>query len=377
AAEVLDLMSGVYELQHLDIKPSNLFLSGGHVKVADFSLVRVQNSAISRHGVVLTPQFAPPELFGGKIESSADQYSLAVTYQALLTGEFPYPGPDVRQLLFQQLRDEPQMQRLPTGDRAIVRRALSQNPADRYDCCLEFTDRLAAVIDNQLPTADFLDGPNASIDLETGKPVLLDGPSEGLFSGDTPQNGISDSSPAKKHHVRPAPGRRSLLQVKTPTTIQCVDSEAVAPKKKTPTRRPASGAAVGEEAVRRVTASFVAYVPPEIYVLKLRGFIDFLKPDVVRVSAEETLFRFGKSGWFSTGGTQIFLRLATMPAPSDRGCRLVEATVWCARDRIVGRPLLRKAMMLVRILKAYLLVIDEEKRWSNASAAAVRATLLN
>src|SRR5262249_11350220 len=40
AAEVLDLMNLEYGLQHLDVKPRNLFLVRGHVKVADFGLVQ-------------------------------------------------------------------------------------------------------------------------------------------------------------------------------------------------------------------------------------------------------------------------------------------------------------------------------------------------
>jgi len=39
AAEVLDLMNHKFDLQHLDIKPRNLFLVSNHVKVADFGLV--------------------------------------------------------------------------------------------------------------------------------------------------------------------------------------------------------------------------------------------------------------------------------------------------------------------------------------------------
>ena len=40
AAEALDLMNSEYQLQHLDIKPQNLFLVHNHVKVADFGLVK-------------------------------------------------------------------------------------------------------------------------------------------------------------------------------------------------------------------------------------------------------------------------------------------------------------------------------------------------
>src|SRR5438132_1259892 len=39
AAEALDWMNFEHGLQHLDVKPHNLFLVSGHVKVADFGLV--------------------------------------------------------------------------------------------------------------------------------------------------------------------------------------------------------------------------------------------------------------------------------------------------------------------------------------------------
>src|SRR6266545_132632 len=40
AAEALDLMNEQFHLQHLDIKPQNLFLQFNHVKVGDFGLVK-------------------------------------------------------------------------------------------------------------------------------------------------------------------------------------------------------------------------------------------------------------------------------------------------------------------------------------------------
>src|SRR5262245_1291870 len=40
AAEALDLMNIEHQLQHLDIKPQNLFLVHNHIKIADFGLVK-------------------------------------------------------------------------------------------------------------------------------------------------------------------------------------------------------------------------------------------------------------------------------------------------------------------------------------------------
>ena len=65
-AEALDLMNLEYQLQHLDIKPQNLFLVHNHVKVADFGLVKDLEGrlAASVTGGV-TPVYAAPETFEG------------------------------------------------------------------------------------------------------------------------------------------------------------------------------------------------------------------------------------------------------------------------------------------------------------------------
>ena len=68
AAEVLDLMNQEYGLQHLDIKPRNLFLVGRHVKVADFGLVSSLTELQGGEGgglphAAITPLYAAPEVF--------------------------------------------------------------------------------------------------------------------------------------------------------------------------------------------------------------------------------------------------------------------------------------------------------------------------
>src|SRR4051794_16590959 len=77
-AEALDLMKDQFQLQHLDIKPQNIFLVYNHVKVADFGLVKdlVEMKANISSGV--TPVYAAPETFDGVVSSYCDQYSLAI-----------------------------------------------------------------------------------------------------------------------------------------------------------------------------------------------------------------------------------------------------------------------------------------------------------
>src|SRR5438046_3044895 len=110
AAEALDHMNEKHNLQHLDIKPRNLFLISDRVKVADFGLVKhlERQSASGLLGGV-TPLYAPPETFTGKISAHSDQYSLGIVYQELLTGHRPFDGKNIRQLAEQHMKGEPEL----------------------------------------------------------------------------------------------------------------------------------------------------------------------------------------------------------------------------------------------------------------------------
>jgi serine/threonine protein kinase len=138
-AEVLDLMNGQHGLQHLDIKPRNLFVVSSHVKVGDFGLVTdlAASTADGKLGAV-TPLYAAPEVFQGRVSRSSDQYSLACCFMELLTGKLPFDGRNSRQLLMQHLQDDPNLAPLSDADRPIVARALSKAPLERYESCVEF-----------------------------------------------------------------------------------------------------------------------------------------------------------------------------------------------------------------------------------------------
>ncbi len=146
-AEVLDFLNQEHALQHLDIKPRNLFLVGRHIKVADFGLV----ASLSEVGTPntpltgITPLYAAPEIFDGHPTLFSDQYSLAVSYIEILTGETPYKARNSRQLMMMIATTEPDLGKLLQGDRAIVARAMSKDPRKRYPSCMEFIDALATV----------------------------------------------------------------------------------------------------------------------------------------------------------------------------------------------------------------------------------------
>jgi serine/threonine protein kinase len=152
AAEALDLLNQEYGLQHLDIKPRNLFLIGRHVKVADFGLVtrlsdlQSQASWLQRSESV-TPLYAAPEAFLGRFTLFSDQYSLAVTYQELRTGCLPFTGRNYRQLALRHVQEPPDLTTLPEAERPILARALAKEPRQRYPSCCEFVQALRALSD--------------------------------------------------------------------------------------------------------------------------------------------------------------------------------------------------------------------------------------
>jgi serine/threonine protein kinase len=142
AADCLDYLSETHGLQHLDIKPENLLLVGNHMKVADFGLVKnLLGSSASITGGV-TPIYATPEAFAGRASRYSDQYSLAIVYQEMLTGERPFPGTTPFQLLAQHTSAAPVLDALPPADRPAIARALSKVPDQRFPLCRDMIEAL-------------------------------------------------------------------------------------------------------------------------------------------------------------------------------------------------------------------------------------------
>jgi non-specific serine/threonine protein kinase len=140
---------------HCDIKPGNfLRTSDGTVKIADFGVARVARDIlghVTQHGVAGTPAFMSPEQSsGGKIDARSDIYGLAATLYGLLSGAPPVPGGDVRQRLVgvtvAPIAD------VPDHINRVLQKALSQDPADRWQTAAEFGQALAGQLREVLPS---------------------------------------------------------------------------------------------------------------------------------------------------------------------------------------------------------------------------------
>ena len=149
---------------HRDVKPANLLLNGqGIVKVADLGLVKTpqlldsdadQPSAQNSAGVSLadaradvtvvnmamgTPAYMSPEQAenAAGVDHRADIYSLGCTLYALLTGQPPFHGTTVMEVITKHksepvVRPDALVKGLPPGLSEIVLKMVAKSPGQRY-----------------------------------------------------------------------------------------------------------------------------------------------------------------------------------------------------------------------------------------------------
>jgi serine/threonine protein kinase len=142
-AEALDFMNQQHGLQHLDIKPANLFLVQNHVKIADFGLVRGVDALQAEEEGGVTPDYAAPELWLGGMSRYCDQYSLAIVFQELLTGTRPFEGKTLADWKRNHVSYPPNLSKLSPADEKVIARALAKKPKDRWGSCQEMVQMLS------------------------------------------------------------------------------------------------------------------------------------------------------------------------------------------------------------------------------------------
>jgi serine/threonine protein kinase len=133
--------SGRMRIQHRDIKPQNLLLSGGGVKVGDFGLARFLQHGVMGHTGSLTMAYAAPECFDGTTSEHSDQYSLAVTFCQLCCGRLPFDGTPVA-IMNGHRTQPPDLSDIPEPHRPAIAKALSKLPKERWQSCSEFVSQL-------------------------------------------------------------------------------------------------------------------------------------------------------------------------------------------------------------------------------------------
>jgi eukaryotic-like serine/threonine-protein kinase len=133
---------------HRDLKPENVMLDAdGRVKIVDFGLAKLAAAADEKAGADLSTQegkilgtpsyMAPEQAKGSRVGPTADVFSLGVVLYEMLTGERPFAGASLVDVLVAVARDEaprPSKRRpgIPSSVDAIVLRCLAKDPKDRF-----------------------------------------------------------------------------------------------------------------------------------------------------------------------------------------------------------------------------------------------------
>ena len=151
-SKALEFAQGVLEaldyshkagIVHRDIKPANVMLTpNGTVKVMDFGIARAvadTSATMTQTAAVIgTAQYLSPEQARGEtVDSRSDIYSAGCLLYELLVGRPPFQGDSPVSVAYQHVREAPVPPShldgmiSPAMD-AIVLKALSKDPADRY-----------------------------------------------------------------------------------------------------------------------------------------------------------------------------------------------------------------------------------------------------
>lgn len=337
ASEALDLINFQHGLQHLDIKPANLFLSSGHVKVADFGLVHPRNTRISSSALAFSPPYAPPELFDGQVESSADQYSLAITYQELLTGSRPYTAIDVRGLMFQHLKGKPDFSLLPKSDQPVVGQAINRDLAQRFPSCGKFVETLTKAHIVGLPSVNLSNMKPMGVVPTASKPGATNTGSQSMFvRHPTAKVQTTNTQPSRTMAVGSRAAHTAVINPQVTVTQEA-----------------------GEIKVKE---TFLAFLPLEIYAHKLRGFVDDLEAEIVSTTEEQTVLlirqKRGFLGFKSKKG--IFVQIDSCSRTPNSGYRAVEVSVWGSGQQLSDQDLAKRGRLVISYLKCFLMASSSQ-----------------
>src|SRR4051812_3878724 len=138
---------------HRDIKPHNIVVGrDGRLKVTDFGIARSGASQMTEAGSIIgTAQYLSPEQAkGAHVDQRSDLYSVGIVLYEMLTGEVPFTGDTPVEIAMKPLSTVPSPpsdlnDKVPHDLDAIVLRALSKEPEQRYQSSEEMDADLARV----------------------------------------------------------------------------------------------------------------------------------------------------------------------------------------------------------------------------------------
>jgi eukaryotic-like serine/threonine-protein kinase len=145
---------------HRDLKPDNIMLCQGdlgeQVKLLDFGIAKINGSSLTATGqLVGTPHYMAPEQITASKELglTVDIYAMGVLLYEALSGDPPYLAEHAIDLFRMHLMETPKAlaEKFPwapylTPFDAVIRKAMSKKPTDRYQSADELRQAMEAAL---------------------------------------------------------------------------------------------------------------------------------------------------------------------------------------------------------------------------------------
>ncbi|MBL8917413.1 MAG: protein kinase [Myxococcaceae bacterium] len=164
--QVADVLADAHTKQvvHRDLKPENIMirkgLRGMHAKVLDFGIARLMDAhtKLTMQGAIAgTPRYMSPEQVEGReVDIRADIYALGIVCFEALTGQQPFDGATIAEIMRKQVTDPlprlanygPELDLPPL--QAVLDKACAKRRDDRYPDMVAFASALSQAIPTQL-----------------------------------------------------------------------------------------------------------------------------------------------------------------------------------------------------------------------------------
>ncbi|MFN8557231.1 MAG: serine/threonine-protein kinase [Dehalococcoidia bacterium] len=214
-------------IAHRDLKPDNIKLVEGQVKVLDFGIAKAV-AAGDRHAAtgqyIGTPAYSAPERAAGLGDTRVDIYALGVILFELIEGRPPFEGRTALEVMQQHasLAPPPLTRAVPPNVQQILARCLAKRPEDRYQTPTALREALQAATrrSGALDLPPLEGGAAASSAARAGggrRPLSTELPT--ATAGATGTAALTGAATQPRGHGRPPPPRRGRGRSPVPVAL--------------------------------------------------------------------------------------------------------------------------------------------------------------